>query len=364
MASLALLLSSSATMALADATGKAASSSSSWDVDPQTVFMFELILAAVTAAFVVNYFIGTRQNLAVARDIATTLRRALAKQFVEFGTYDGKALLRDGPSYFWYYATGRRYTPGITVSINLAKRMDLFAYTSSFLSTPSKDRLVFYLPISDDVQMDPVTLFIIKKKELAKIRNDTTYGQTKLTAIDKLEANVIESKSISSDLIVMSEHNDIVSTLVPEAMSQIVNEYAHNIVSIHLTEQGTKWDTQSLMAKRLIRIEFTLPFKKSDAQTMIVDMARFALHLLDTVSSTKFSAASRKAVLDLRKKAAKERERLEQKARLEEMANKKLEKKKKQEEAVSKMSAEKQRKYEEKKRKKEFQDRMKKASRR
>lgn len=283
---------------------------------------------------------------------------------MEFGAYPGKALIRDGSSYFWYYATGRRYTPGITVSMDFAKRMDLFSFTSAFMSTPNKDRIIYYVPISDDVQMEALTLFIIKKKELTRLRNDATFGQSKIKAIDQIVASVIESKNISSDLLVMSEHNDIVSTLLPDAMRQILNRYSNNVISVHLTEQGTNWDTQSLMAKRLIRVEFTLPFNQAESRSITVDMARLALHLLDTAATMKMSAASRKAASDLRKKAALERERLDQKARLDEAANRKLEKKKKEEEAVAKMSADKQRKYEEKKRKKEFADRMKKAARR
>lgn len=336
---------------------------SSWDVDPQTIFLFETIVASIVVAFIITFLLGTRKNLSIASKIAQTLNHVLSHQFVQFGTKPGKALTRDGSSYYWYFASGRRYTPGLTISMDLSKRMDIFAYTSSFMSAPQKDRLVYYLPISDDVQMDSFNVFIVKRRELARLRSATDEdGQKKIASVETMAADVADVKGISSELLVMAEHPDIATALLPEYIREILTNHVASLISIHVTDQGCDWDTQSSMAQRLIRIEFTLPFLESKHALIISDMARLSLHILDTVATSKISPAAKKRVTELRKKLESEREKREQKARAEAMATKKLDKKKKEEEAVGKMSAQKQRKYEEKKRKKELADRMRKAT--
>lgn len=341
-------------------------SSTSWDVDPTTIRMFEYFVTTIVVGYIVMFVIGKRQNLTLAHNLSKTLTTALSKQFAQFGTQSGKQLTRDGSYFFWYFATGRRYTPGLTISMDLIKRMDIFTYTSAFMTAPEKDVVTLYLPISDDVKMDSMTLFIIKRSELQRIRASSSAAnpvlEMKLSQIDSMHTDVISDiPGISADFNILCEHADIVTTLLPDSMRQIISQHTASISSLQVTDQGSKWDMQSSMARRLIRIEFSLPYNSAKHQQLVVDMCRLALHLLDTLATTRISPMARKRVADLRKRAVEERERIEQKARAEEATNRRLEKKKQEEEAVSKMSAEKQRKYEEKRRKKEISSKMRKA---
>lgn len=341
-------------------TGKATPSSTSALVaDPQLVLMFETAIGALVVAFIIVFFLGARANLQIARSVSETLSDCLSEQFAQIGTKDGKSLIKDGQSYFWFYATGRRHTTGLTVLMDLAKRMDIFSYTSSFMANPQKDRIVFFLPLSANVPMDPMSLFLVRKKELSRLR-DIQEGEA-IGAVESLAAEIVDVNGIPSDFVTMTEHIDIVKALLPEKIKTVVASNAKDLVSIHVTEQGAKWEPQCRLSKKLVRLEFTLPWRTERRSKLLHDMSQIALHLLDVAAEMKISAAARKKSVELRRKAAMEIEKRVQKARAEAAAERKIEKKKAQEEAVSQMTREQQRKYEEKKRKKEVQAKMRKV---
>eukprot|EP00178_Gracilaria_changii_P025815 TRINITY_DN79389_c0_g1_i1.p1 TRINITY_DN79389_c0_g1~~TRINITY_DN79389_c0_g1_i1.p1 ORF type:complete len:380 (-),score=79.39 TRINITY_DN79389_c0_g1_i1:1256-2395(-) len=330
--------------------------------DSQTTFFFEIFVASLVVAYAFGFVYGSYVNLNLARKVAHTLHGILDHQFVEFGTADGKTLLKDGPSYYWYHATGRRYTSGLTVLMDFAKRMDLFSYTSSFMTAPQRDRIVFYMPITEDVSMDPLTLFIVKRKELSRLK-DVQEGQA-LKSVEQFAGEVVDVNGLPDDFVTMTEHSDIIAAILPERIRTVIARQSRNLLSLHVTENGAKWDAQCSASKRLIRIEFILPWQQKHLPQVLEDMSQIAIQLLDTVSETKISAAARKKAVELRRKVQQEVEKKLQKARAEEAATRRLAKKKEEEEAVGKMSREKQIKYEEKKRKKELNSRMRKTVRR
>ncbi|CAN8072275.1 unnamed protein product [Agarophyton chilense] len=329
--------------------------------DSQTVFFFEVFVAALVVAYVISFLYGSYLNLSLARTVARNLRDILDQQFAQFGTVEGKTLLRDGQSFYWYHATGRRYTSGLTVYMDLAKRMDLFSYTSSFMTAPQRDRLVFYLPITNDVSMDPLTLFVVKRKELSRLR-ELQEGEA-LKWVERFVGEVVDVNGFPADLVTMTEHSDIIASLLPERIRAVIARQARNVVSVHVTENGAKWDSQCSVSKRLIRIEFTLPRQQKHIAEVLEDMSQVAIHLLEAVAGTKISAAARKKALEFRRRVEQEDEKKLQKVRAEEAAARRAAKKKEEEEAVGKMSREKQIKYEEKKRKKELNARMRKVVR-
>lgn len=332
---------------------------SALNVDPYTVYLFELAISFLVLLYIIVFIVGRHQNLAVAIKLSQTFCKVLPQQFAQFGD-SGTVLKRDGHSFFWYYATGRRHTPGLTVSIDLANRMDMFSYTSAFMAAPKKDRLTFYLPIASDVQMDPLSLFLVRRKELTRLRS--VDDGVAISAVEALAAEILDGTGIPSEFVTMTEHADIATVLLPDFIRDIITNHKNYIVSMHVTEQGAEWEPQSTMSKRLIRIECTLPYADDHQDQLISDMCQVAIYLLDTIANTKLSPAARKKASDMRKLIIAKREKQEQKARAEEAAARRLEKKKEEEEAVGKMSAEKQRKYEERKRKKEINTRMRKAS--
>lgn len=329
--------------------------------DKQTVLFFELFVASLVVIYVICFLYGSHQNLNLARAVAHNLRNILEYQFVSFGTEEGKTLLKDGQSYFWYHATGRRNTSGLTVFLDLAKRMDIFSYTSGLMTSPERDRVVFYLPITNDVSMDPLTLFIVKRKELDRLRN--VEEGLALESVERFAGQVIDVNGFPSDLVTMTEHSDISTALLPERIRNMIARQARNLISIHVTENGAKWDAQCSVSKRLVRVEFVLPRQKSNLPDVLEDMCQIAIHFVDAVADTKMSATARKKALELRRRAQLEEEKKLQKARAEEAAARRIAKKKEEEEAVGKMSGDKQVKYEAKKRKKELNARMKKSAR-
>lgn len=335
------------------------SSTNAWNADPTTLFFAEVFFGGVAVLYVVVFAIGLRSNMNLASAIAKTLKKVLSEQFAKFGDQHGKDIVRDGAYFFWIYATGRRHTPGLTISVDLARRHDLFSYTTSVTSAPQKDRIIFYLPIAPGTPMEAMTLFLVRKKELARLRN-LDDGEA-VNAVESMAAKVVDVPPLPSDFVVMTEHVDIAKTLLSEPVRAALARNAANIISLHVTEQGALWEAQCEMSKRLIRLEFTLPDARRKHESVLHDMAFVAVNILDIVATTKLSPGARKSAMDVRKRILTEQQKQEQKARAEEAAARRLEKKKLEEEAVAKLSAEKQRKYEEKKRKKEIASRMRKT---
>lgn len=330
--------------------------------DEQTMMLFEYGVVALVAAFVVIFVLGSRSNLMLARAVAAKLEQTISMQFAQVGTEEGKKLVRDGQSYFWFYATGRRYTSGMTVYMDFAKRMDIFSYTSSLMMSPQKDRVIMYLPITSDVNMEPMSLLLVTKKELARLKelNDGVA----LKAAETLAAHAMGVHGLPSDFVAMSEHPDIVTALLPDSICAILLENAKFVNSIHVVENGSaRWDSQSRASSRLVRVDFNLPVKRSLLPGVVESMVKVALHLVDAAAETKLTPATKKRSLEIRKKVVQEVERIQQKKRAEEVAARRLEKRKEEEEAIGKMSREKQLKYEEKKRKKEHNARMRKVTR-
>ena len=332
---------------------------SPWVADAQTVLLFEMGVAALVFAFIFVFILGTYKNLSIARKITDKLSDILSMQFAQIGD-GGKKMVKDGQSFYWFHATGRRNTSGLTVFIDLAKRMDIFSYTSSFMATPQRDRLIFYLPLPD-VAMEPISLFLVKRKELARLK--TIEDGQALAAVEALAAEVIDVSGIPGDFVTMTEHAEIVSALLPERTRALVAEHGKYLLSIHVTEQGARWDSQCKVSKKLVRIEFFLPLRESQMTDVLQGMCQMAINLIDAIPEMKLSGSARKKAVDLRRKVVAEVEKRIQKARAEIAAEKRAQKKKDEEEAVGKMSREKQIKYEEKKRKKEVTSRMRKSVR-
>lgn len=329
--------------------------------DENTMQLFEMAMAALVVAFAITFMYGSITNRSLARKVAKLMEDLLIPEFAHLGVSSTEKLLKDGESYYWYYATGRRYTSGLTVFMDLAKRMDVFAYTSGFFSAPQKDRIIFYLPLTDDFDMEPMSLLLVRKKELSRLR-ELKEGAP-LREAETVAANVLELNGIPVDFVCMTEHSDVATALLPERIRTLIQENGKYINSIHVAENGASWDSQCTLTKRLIRVDFSLPGKSSLLPAVLQAMLQISMHLVDAAGEVKLTPVSKKKAIELRKKAVQEAERHIQKKRAEEATTRRLEKKKEEEEAVGKMSREKQMKYEEKKRKKEINARMRKATR-
>lgn len=330
--------------------------------DAHTVFAFELAMAALVAVFVLVFALGTYRNASLARSVADVLDVVYAHEFADLrgAGGGGKRLEKDGASYYWYHASGRRNVIACTVFMDLAKRMDVFGYTSSWFMRPQKDRVVMYLPI--DADMEYMSMLVTNKKELVRLR-DVQDGEA-IAAVETFADTPVVLSGLSSEFVVLSEHREIVHALLKEADVDTLMKHARYLNSIHVTESGARWDSQSKAYLKLVRMDFHLPAKTSLHEGIVTDMAKLAVALVDRVAALKLSTAAKKRALQVRKNAQEEVERIRRKRRAEEAAERKQEKRKEEEEAVAKMSRDKQIKYEEKKRKKEMNARIKKMSRR
>lgn len=342
------------------ATAESASLANMLQLDVRQQMLLEMALATLVVVFAIVFVFGVLRNRALATTTCTILGELLAPQFARLGNAAGETVIKDGQAFYWFYATGRRYTTGLIAMISMSRRMDLFDYTSSALLTAPKDRVTILLPLSDDVVMEPMSMFLVRRKELSRLRQMD--GGDAVQAVEALAGQVVEPTGVPADFVVMTEHADVVSALLPDAMRKLVTASGKYLQSVHVTENGAKWDKQTALAKRLVRVELSLPVDEAGIREALEPLVALSMHLVDACARVRLSAAAKKKGLELRKRLAAEEERILQKQRREELEERRIAKKREEEAAVGKMSRAKQAKFEEKKRKKELKDRLRKLS--
>lgn len=336
------------------------------DLDEGTFQLFEMFMASLCMLFGVVFYVGVRNNHSLATSTAENLSRLLASQFafIGVGEVDGpknKKLFKDGHTLYYFHASGRRYARKFTAVLELSRRMDMFVLLSALFNPQAmnNDTCTFVVPLSNDFTMETLCLFLVKKKLLAKLRakeEDET-----MKPVEELAGHVGPVADLPEDFTVLTEHQDVINAVLTDSIKNLLTEedVAKHFLSLHITDNGASWDSQSVNSKRLVRVSFELPKDVTLVDALVEKMTHLTLTVVDMAPKVRIAQMGKKKALDLRRKIAAEEERQKQKKRQEELAAERERAKKEREEAIYKMSADKQAKYEEKKRKKAMRNRAK-----
>jgi Protein of unknown function (DUF1682) len=334
------------------------------DIDSVWLYAFELMLVGLSAIFAANYVVGLRYNQALADAAVATLNPALVSQFARLGVdKDNTPLLKDGPSNFFYYATGRQFTTGLTVSMEMADRMDLFYRVANLWEASRGDQCSFLLPLTDDFAMEPISLFISRRKELERLRVAGDVTARRVKSIESLAGEVMQPAFMGDEFVILADHADVITAMLPGHIRDILASVAPSLLSIHVTDTGAPWDYQALNTTRVVHLVFKLP-GSADGNAMssvLKPMTTLAMHFVDACAKVKLSPAARTRGTELRRAAKADEEKRRMKQRREDAEQRKVEKRLAEEEKVSKLSAAQQAKYDEKSRKRELAKRMRKV---
>lgn len=339
---------------------KATENASPNDPDPKTAsrpgnvsgskksFTVEIICGVFLIAFMINYFIGKRENeniaLAWAAKFATK-GSIFEKNFSLLGIGEGEGsplLLKEGQNVFKFYASGRRYCQGLLATMELKSRHDLISRLFN-LVVPCKDEITFEVYMNEEA-MDQVVFALAKKKAAKGMQKEVR----DLQRFAGLVANPSGRKWVVDELSVISESKEVAGDLITETVLEQVfgdksfEKYGKDFIWMHFSDQHPD------KHKKMLLFKFSLP----DANHM-ADMTRLVAlvpYYIDLIGRYKLSSQARSKTEAARVKAAQEVYRELQNARLEALQKKKAERKKMLEEAEAKLSAEAVRKKEAKER--------------
>ncbi|KAA3463353.1 coiled-coil domain-containing protein [Gossypium australe] len=340
-------------------------------------FMVEIICGVFLITFMINYFIGKRENeniaLAWAAKFATK-GSIFEKNFSLLGIGEGEdspLLLKEGQNVFKFYASGRRYCQGLLATMELKSRHDLISRLFN-LVVPCKDEITFEVYMNEEA-MDQVVFALAKKKaakgmqkevrDLQRFAGLVANPSGRKWVVDELSV-ISESKEVAGDLITETvlEQADVLGFEVPAVTccpkwlalwsttarakclefyelefclvfgDKSFEIYGKDFIWMHFSDQHPD------KHKKMLLFKFALP----DANHM-ADMTRLVAlvpYYIDLIGRYKLSSQARSKTEAARVKAAQEAYRELQNARLEALQKKKAERKKMLEEAEAKLSAE------------------------
>jgi Protein of unknown function (DUF1682) len=338
-------------------------------VDAVYLSMFERLVALLVVAFAVNFAVGLRTNYQLGGRASAILDALLAEEFASIGVDEkGTRLAKDGPCDFVYYASGRRHTTGLTAAFELRNRQDLLACILRVFQPSMKDRCVLTLPLSADFAMEPVSLLLIKPKELERARSGGERTSACVAAVEELAGEVRTLTALPGRFHALADHDGVIKGVLSEPIRALLAPVAAAVHFVQLTDSGRGWDVYSEQAgRRFVRLVFDLPVASVEEMHAVLEpMVAVALALVDLSAKVKLSPAARTKALELRKRAADAAQKALLKAAREAQDEKRLAKKRADEtaaEARTAGSAAKQAKALDKKRRDEVRARMKKATR-
>lgn len=338
-------------------------------MDPRGMSTLEGILTMAVILFVINFVQGFRVNMGLIPQLIAVMDPILETQFSKLGIDDaGTRFIKDGACDFVYYATGRRYATCLTAAFELQNRQDLFARVARLFQSSMKDRCVLSIPLAADYPMEPVSLLLVKSRELERLRNSGERTSACLRAVEEIAGEVGSFTSLPGKFHVLADHEGVVSAVLNKRIVSRLEPIASGLHSLQITDSGNGWDIYSeQVGPRFVRIVFDLPVTGVyDMRAVLEPMLGVAVDLVDMSANMKLAPAARTRAVELRKRAEEQRQKQRQKELREANEEKRLEKKRAAEKASDEKtagSAAKQAKAAEKKRKLELKQRIKKASR-
>nr|XP_043619239.1 uncharacterized protein At5g49945-like [Erigeron canadensis] len=305
------------------------------------IYIIEIICITFFILFVINFFVGKKQNETLALSWASkfaTRNTIFDKNFSLLGVGDDEnddspLLLKEGQNVFKFYVSGRRFCQGLVATMDLKNRHDLITRIWNVVF-PCSDEIRFEVYMNDDA-MDHVVFALGKKKVVKGMQKEERDLQRFGSLISSGPSG---RKWVADELMVVSESKEVAADLINESViDQVFGEKAYEkfgkwLISMHFSDQ------QQSSHRKMLVFKFALP----DANHM-ADMTRLVAlvpYYIDLIGRYKLSSQARSKTEAARTKAAQEVYKELQNARQEALQRKKTERRKMMEEAESKLNAE------------------------
>ncbi|KAJ4899582.1 hypothetical protein Rs2_13533 [Raphanus sativus] len=321
-------------------------------------YTVEIVCVSILIAYLINYFLGKRDNESLALSWASkfALKDAiLEKNFSLLGVggqgeEDSPLLLKEATNVFKFYASGRRYCHGLLATLELKSRHDLISRLFNCV-VPCKDEIGVEVYMNDEA-MDHVVFAVARKKAakgmLKEMRDLQRFGG--------MVAAPGGRKWVAEELAVVSESKEVAGDMITDVVLDQVfgdksfEKFGKYFISMHFSDQHPGKHRKMLLFK------FALP----DAKHMddMVRLIALIPYYIDLIGRYKLSSQARNKTDGARQKVAQEAYKELESVRQEALQRKKAEKKRLLEEAEAKLSGEALRKKEAKERARQMKKSM------
>ncbi|KAL0890970.1 hypothetical protein Bca101_014953 [Brassica carinata] len=363
-------------------------------------YTVEIVCVSILIAYLINYFVGKRDNESLALSWASKfgLKDAIFEKNFSLlgvggegggGEDDSPLLLKEATNVFKFYASGRRYCHGLLATLELKSRHDLISRLFNCV-VPCKDEIGVEVYMNDEA-MDHVVFALARKKAakgmVKEMRDLQRFGGMvgapggRKWVAEELGV-VSESKEVAGDMItdvvldqvrcseplgndtsfvkmnwlwlylsvfpgrIDGDWSDIVEVFGDKSFEK----FGKYFISMHFSDQHPGKHRKMLLFK------FALP----DASHMddMVRLIALIPYYVDLIGRYKLSSQARNKTDGARQKVAQEAYKELESVRQEALQRKKAEKKRLLEEAEAKLSGEALRKKEAKERARQMKKSM------
>lgn len=197
--------------------------SSTYDNVSTRSYTVEIVCGVFFIAFVVNYFIGKRENenIALAWVTKFAVRGSIFdKNFSLVGVgkdEDSPLLLKEGQNVFKFYASGRRFCQGLVATLELKRRHDLISRVFDVV-VGRKDEVRIEVFMNDEA-MDQVVFALAKRREVKRVQKEERDVQRFGSLMSSQPGS---RKWVSEDLVVVSEVKEVAGDLITETVVEQV----------------------------------------------------------------------------------------------------------------------------------------------
>lgn len=309
-----------------------------WAKQELTVGTTEILAVGVIALYIAVYIKGRRRNYKISTQFIRAVHGLFCSRFLEAGppeppSADRRQLLsHDSPSNFLYFATGSRMCDAVLVSIDLAKRHDLFMLLWGLLS-PVHDTVTIEVAL-DEEDMEPMVFAVTPKR----------WQRTVLQEVPHLAdyASVVRAPLLPSGLICFSETPALMESLLQPAAEKILGEYSDLLELMCFTDQNEQPILGcTVTPKKTLRFRFRLPPVSGDRTGDLrgaTKMVELALYYIEALHKFKMYPGMKKKALERREAVAKRKFKLtnaQRQERFQQLKNEKLQREREEYESLT-----------------------------
>jgi len=261
--------------------------------EPLKGFEMEVVMVVVLIAYGVNYFLGASQNALIGESWGKSVKDVFEKQFAKVGA--DTLLKRDSANTYKFTASGRRNCFGAEVTLNLSRRQDLFAVLYGYYGGVAPDTVT--IDVAIDEAMDPIAILVAPKTTIKGLRNTDTFKDIKFLT-DKER----ELPELGGNLSAFSDSFEALDVVFSPDIRKLLTANSGDLRYIHITNMNPRHSK----INQTIRVEIRLPPKPQ--LDRVIPLYEAAFDLIDSVATTRLSAATKSKADEKRQEAVKNSE--------------------------------------------------------
>ncbi|CAO3668917.1 unnamed protein product [Umbelopsis vinacea] len=322
-------------------------------------FYFEIVMLGFFIAYLVIWYMGASKNVSVAKKWTGAHLDYLKTQFAHVGDGSGNTLVKDGPSDYCLYTTGRRNMQFAHWWINLYPRNDITTAIYNRVSSLFGFEKAAQDHVTVTMTLDEATcenfVFAVLPQQVSKDLRADRFDLKKFTRVS-------QTNRLPDNLAVSSESNELTDLLLDGKVGDVIREAGDAFNSLIITCFPEHAPTELKESyPKTVTIDFNISDTNAEATTKLVQLVCELPDILNA-RCRNFKTEIKNKLRKNREDVQKEYAKIQAEERAEELAKKKTDAKKAEEERIRKMSPAEQRKWEEKERAKELKKSQKKRS--